>query len=1574
MLESLYAEFRARKQEQPDVQAVRWGHASITYAELDEGAAALAAELAEAGVSREELVGIATSRGPGLIVAMLAVMRAGAAWVPLDPAYPPARLRHMIEDSGVALVLADGPASAKLPPDLHWIDVDSAPRKSGAGVDTAFAWPDAKQLAYVIYTSGSTGRPKGVLIEHGAVAATVTGMRDAFGVERGDRVLQFSSMSFDASICEVGIALTAGATLVIADDGARLPGVELVSLLERERVSIAVLPPSVVAALPDTALPNLRTLVCAGEALPAELAWRWGRGRRLVNAYGPTEVAICATAGDVAIDETAVAKPNIGHPLPGVRLEILDARSQPVEPGDIGELAVGGVGVGRGYLRRPELTDERFIRNASGERWYRTGDLVRQLANGAYDFIGRADHQLKLHGFRIEPEEIADVLRAHDAVRDAVVVARAGRLLAYAAVQGAQPGGLRRWCEERLPAHMVPSAVVVLASLPLTPSGKVDRDALPAPDRVSAGLSELRTAARTATEATLTRLVSELLGVPEVGVDDDFFALGGHSLLVGRLAAKIRAVLGVEIALTEVYRAPTVAGMATIVDGDRRAGETPPVPPALVPVRRDGPLPLSFPQERVWFLEQIVPGNLAYQAQATLRIAGPLDRVALNAALTEMVRRHEIFRTAFKEESGTPVQEIREPFVVDVPIVELLDCSEAEFERLAADVVASEIQRRFRPDEAPLVRWLLIRHSATRHVLLHAEHHLIHDGWSFAVFIDELRTLYEAFKHGEPSPLPEPSLQFADFAAWQRRWLSGDTLTTYLSHWTARLQNLPAPLSLPTDRPRPPAFRFSGDAIHEDFDPFEYAALRQAARTHGVTLFTVMLAGFATLLSRYADQEDLVVGVGSANRRLAEAERLIGMVINTLPLRVNVADDPPFSEVLRRVHYTAIEGYAWQDVPLDRLVDALALPRDPSRNPLFSVIFSFHDAAVPDLAFGRLKAQVQVEHNGSAKADLNIVVIPRAEQRVGRTASEEDQSLTMIWEYADDLFDRSSMDAMLASYHRLLSAALSDPSTPVSRLPLVAPPATDPVGTGESAAASARQLFERWVAARPDGTAVSDWTGRSLTYQALDVAATALAQRLVGQGAGVDSPVVIPPARGLNLVVTLVACMKVDAPWVIDHVDEAANIAAGWQGVASAVSALQAAGFVADRVIQLADVGSPSMLLEVATALLSGASLRLVDAVASDPKTVAASMQREYEAHGRFSAVLSSALVNALAARFPRALAGIDSILAMGHDIDVHALQRCGLSRVLLGLGCASAPLVLLGDWSATDACEAHRPAGCVGRPVGGIDCALLDRHGAPVPVGVAGSLHVRPHGSPQRVRTGWRARRLADERVQVLDRAGSWLELGGFRVDPSQSCGVLRSHPSVAEAAVVPRKGRLVAYVVIADGAQVTEQELRAHVADRIAGYQTPQAFVFLDALPLDPFGELDAAALPDATVHPMQAYRPRTATEERIAATCAVLLGLEDVDPHTDFFLLGGRSLLATRLVAQVNREFGASVTVARFLRRPTVADLAAAVDDTRKVDPSDELRPSARRNAAALLADLDRLTDEEVQNLLEEMKGAV
>ncbi|MFI5756580.1 amino acid adenylation domain-containing protein [Streptomyces sp. NPDC051569] len=1124
----------------PGSTAVELGDQRLTYAELDAASQRLAARLSAAGAAPDTTVGVFLESSLQLAVAVVAVIRSGAAWLPLDPSYPQDRLEYMIEDSGTRLLVADPREAGRLAgTGIPVVDpADDAAGAPDAAPGTApVLRPTAGSAAYVIYTSGSTGRPKGVTLTQRGLANLAEAQVATFGLEPGKRVLQFASPSFDASVFELAMALCSGATLVQPPRRDVLYGPGLGEFLRAARITHLTLPPSVLGMVPETELPDLELIVCAGEALPARLVERWGTGRRMINAYGPTEATVWASLAET---RPGGGKPVIGHAVQGVRLQVLDETLRPVPQGEPGELVIGGAGVARGYIGRPGLTADRFAPDPEvpGERVYRTGDLVRLTEDGELDFLGRIDQQVKLNGFRIEPDEAAGVLREHPGVHDvAVVVGQVGdedRLLAYAVAPGTEPRELREFAGARLPHYMVPT-IVMIERLPLTPNGKLDRAALPAPDRASLGMRADEGAARTPTERRLAKTVAELLGLTEVGVDDDFFVLGGHSLLAGRLAAQIRADFGAELPISRIYERPTVAAMAAALD---RPGGTAPALPPVGRARRDQPLPLSFPQERIWFLEELSPGNLAYNAQATIRLRGTLDVAALDATFTEIVRRHEVLRTAFTTVDGVPVQEPRPPMPVEVPLLDLTDVTGQERERRTDEAVRETIGKPFDLTDPPLLRWLLIRYAADDHTLVQVEHHFVHDGWSFAMLLDEVRAIYPELAAGRPSPLPEPAVQYVDFAAWQRDWMRDEVLTRHLDHWTTTLEGAPLTLDLPTDRPRPRNQSFEGAAVRIDLPATLSRRLRETSHEAGVTLFASMLSGFTALLGRYAGVTDVVVGTGAANRRLAETERMLGMVVNTLPLRVDMSGSPDFDELRKRVHDIVVTSSDWQDVPLDRLVKAVAPPRDQSRNPLFQVMFSFHNAAVPDLDFGGIEGTVLERHNGTAKMDLNIVVIPRAQQRTGREDHPDGERITLIWEYSTALFDEETMRRMVDHYVKLLDAALGDPTVPMDRIGMLSGVELGLVtegwnGTvGDFPGGCLHELVDARAVVSPDAVAVVGVGGECVTFAELVGRANALAVRLVGLGVGPDVPVGLWLDRSVEMVVALLGILKAGGAFV----------------------------------------------------------------------------------------------------------------------------------------------------------------------------------------------------------------------------------------------------------------------------------------------------------------------------------------------------------------------------------------------------------------------------------------------------------
>ncbi|MFL5540955.1 MAG: amino acid adenylation domain-containing protein, partial [Longimicrobiaceae bacterium] len=871
--------FEAWAAEMPDALAVvshegaRW-----TYHELNARANRLARRLRALGVGAETRVAVLMERSADMVAALYAVMKAGGAYVPVDPGYPAGRVAHMLADAGAAVVLTRSDfVSLAAAEGARVVAVDA---EDLTGEDEADLDLDVhpESLAYAIYTSGSTGAPKGVGIPHRALANHMGWMQDAFPLSADDRVLQKTPFSFDASVWEFHAPLLAGATLVMASPEAhRDPGL----LLEEVRAhGVTVLQgvPSLLRAWLEVGglerCTTLRRVFAGGEALPAALARDLRAAlpdAEVVNLYGPTEACIDATAKVVAEDEEGAAVP-LGRPVHNVRAYVLDAWMRPVPPGIPGELYLGGAQVARGYLGRPGATAGAFVADPfggePGARLYRTGDRARWREDGTLDFLGRNDAQVKVRGFRVEPGEVEAALRALPGVADAVVAPRPGpggddRLVAWVVPAGgaADEEEVRAGLRRSLPHYLVPAAFVWIEHVPLTANGKVDRRALPEPAADHAAF----VAPRTATEEALAELWTGLLGADRVGAGDDFFALGGHSLLGVRLVSRIRDALGVELPLRVVFETPTLSALAARVDAARDGDEGAPAAAPVPRADRSAPLPLSFAQERLWFLAELDPGSSHYNVPMALELSGPLDAAALERALDEIVRRHEALRTAFVAGAEGPVQKILPPGAFHVESIDFSAASDPRGE--AERWMAGEGLRPFDLAAGPLLRATLLRLAPDAHTLMTVFHHAASDAWSAGVFLRELGALYAAFRHGRPSPLAEPPLQYADFAAWQREWLAGDELERQLAFWRERLQSAPATLGLPTDRPRPASQDLAGAAYHFELSPGASAATRAlaAGAGEGATPFMALLAAFAAVLLRWSGEDDLVIGTPIAN-------------------------------------------------------------------------------------------------------------------------------------------------------------------------------------------------------------------------------------------------------------------------------------------------------------------------------------------------------------------------------------------------------------------------------------------------------------------------------------------------------------------------------------------------------------------------------------------------------------------------------------------------------------------------------------------------------------------------------------
>ncbi|MFC4080505.1 non-ribosomal peptide synthetase [Amycolatopsis samaneae] len=1125
--------FAARAAETPDAVALARGDVELSYRELDAVTNRLARLLIARGAGPESVVAVVLERSLEPMIAFLAIVRAGAACLPVDPALPAERVGLMFADSAPALVLTSSGSRSAVPDGVPVlvlgtaeVDAELAGLDDGAVTDTdrvAPLLPD--HPAYVIYTSGSTGRPKGVAVTHRGLPSLALAQIESFALDGDSRVLQLASPSFDASVMELVMAFSCGATLVVPATAGPLAGDELAEVLRTERITHALIPPSVLATVPEGAGDALVTLVVGAEACSPELVERWTPGRRMVNAYGPTEITVLCTLSD---ELRPGEVPPIGRPIGGARVYLLDDRLAPVPVGVPGELYVAGPGVARGYVGRAGLTAERFVACPWGGRMYRTGDRARWGADGQLAFLGRADDQVKIRGFRIEPGEVEAVVATHPAVASAAVVVREDRpgdprLVAYA-VPGEDVDGLaaavREFVAERLPSHLVPSAVVELDALPLTVSGKLDRAALPAPGH-TAGAGRAPSGAR---EELLCGAFAEVLGLDRVGMDDDFFALGGHSLLAMRLASRVRAVLGVELPVRAVFEAPTPAALV------RELVEARPGRAALAARERPDRVPLSFAQRRLWFLRQLDGPSAAYNIPLGLRLSGELDRAALAAAFRDVIGRHEVLRTVFPMLDGEPCQRV-------LPIADAgfeLRFAEVSPEELDEAVAAAAGYEFDLATEIPLRAWLFGT-GAREHALAVVVHHIAGDGWSMEPLARDLAAAYAARIEGrapEWSPLP---VQYVDYALWQRDLLGaehapGTVLAEQVAYWRDVLEGAPDELELPVDRPRPAEASHRGHARPVEVPSEVHARLLELAKAEGVTVFMVLQAAFATLLHRLGAGTDIPIGAAVAGRMDQALDELVGFFVNTLVIRGDLSGDPTFRALLARVRATSLAAYENQDVPFEKLVEELAPTRSLARHPLFQVMLTLQNTA---RAGGGAQAGLAGLRTGplatgdtaSAKFDLDLSMAEAFDES-GAPAGMRGSLIA-----ASDLFDENTTERIARYLVRVLSEVSADAEVRVGAVKVLEPAEyrriveewNDPAGPVPDRVLP--DLVAEQAARAPEATALV--CGEvELTYGELEARANRLARKLIAAGVGPESVVAVSLERSPELVIAALAVLK----------------------------------------------------------------------------------------------------------------------------------------------------------------------------------------------------------------------------------------------------------------------------------------------------------------------------------------------------------------------------------------------------------------------------------------------------------------
>ncbi|PEE41403.1 amino acid adenylation domain-containing protein [Bacillus pseudomycoides] len=1125
----------------PDSIAVICDGIELTYKELNEQVNQLAHFLLERGVQSKEFVALAFPRSVEMVIGMLAVLKTGAAYLPIDPEYPEDRITYILSNAKPACILTHSSVLGDLPNGNHITRVvldnqDTKEELRGYQKNNLDSFDGAAPLspAYTIYTSGSTGKPKGVVVPMQSLSNFLLAMQDQFSLHVNDRLLAVTTFAFDISALEIYLPLISGASVQIAQKEAVQDSSALTEIIQKENITIMQATPTLWHALvtdyPERLI-GLKVLV-GGEALPSNLASRLKElNCHVTNLYGPTETTIWSTFMDMNEEESGT--PSIGRPIWNTEVYVLDAGLQPVPPGVVGELYIAGTGLANGYLERPELTAERFVANPFGKlgtRMYRTGDLVKWRKDGSLDYVSRADHQIKIHGFRIELSEVETVLSQHPHVEQVVVIVREDRpgdkrLVAYIvpdAEENLDLTEIRTYAAESLPGYMIPSAIIIMSELPLTPNGKISRKALPAPDF---NLLVSERVARNPQEEILCDLFAEVLSIARIGIDDNFFEIGGHSLLASRLMGRIRETLGVELGIGKLFESPTVAELAKQLDSTQSAR------PAIQKVERPREVPLSFAQRRLWFLNCLEGPSPTYNIPVVIRMSGELNREALQAAFYDIVDRHESLRTIFPNTLGTSHQQILETNEAN-PTLIVTQTTDSELPK----VLAEAVRYSFNLAEEPAIRMELFEINPDEHVLLVLLHHIVGDGWSLNPLSRDIATAYQAHCKGESVQWKSLPVQYADYALWQQELLGNESaqdslISQQIEFWKEELKGLPAQLELPTDYQRPVETSYCGETIDFHVNPELHEQLLELARKNGVSLFMILQSGLAALLTRLGAGTDIPIGSPIAGRSDDALGDIVGLFVNTLVLRTDTSGDPSFSELLSRVRKVNLSAYEHQDVPFERLVEVLNPVRSRNSHPLFQIMLAFQNTPEATLDIPNLETHLEIKSVGSSKFDMTIEISERS------TSEGQPNGLHGLLEFSTDLFKCETAQKLVSRFIHLLEDAVEDPEQPIGRLEILDEEERQTVlekwngGFQIAPEMTLPELFEKQVRLMPDAIAVV-FEDTTLSYTELNKRSNKLARLLIEKGVGPEQMVALAIPRSLDMVVSLLAVLKTGAGYL----------------------------------------------------------------------------------------------------------------------------------------------------------------------------------------------------------------------------------------------------------------------------------------------------------------------------------------------------------------------------------------------------------------------------------------------------------
>ena len=1035
--------FEEQVERTPDATALVYEGGELSYADLNRRANQLGNYLRSLGVGPDMRVGLCLERSPEMVIAILGVLKAGAAYVPLDISHPILRLATMLEEAQAPVLVTRQEMWAQWP--SQWVqavcidtEVEAIARCSSGNMGVR---PNQDNLAYVMFTSGSTGRPKGVMVTHAGLSNYLKWALDTYPVREGKGSPLHTSMSFDLSLTSLFPALATGQSVIVMKETE-----ELEALVEGLHAGVGF---SIVKATPShlavfremlserdqIAAPS--AFVIGGEALSYDDV-EWLRERapatRLINEYGPTETVVGCCVYEIGEERGNTGPVPIGRPIANTQLYVLDGQQEPAPLGVPGELYIGGAGLARGYLNRADITAERFVPHpfsrSGGERLYRTGDLVRWKTGGDLEFLGRIDHQVKIRGFRIELGEIEAVVEEQVGVRQAAVIAREvsdgdeTELVAYVVAEPElKMDEIRQAVRERLPEYMVPRCWVRMDSLPLTANGKLDTRMLPAPEQQAGGLDSY-TPPRNPAQEMLGQIWEQVLGVERIGIRDNFFDRGGHSLLATQVASRVRAAFAVELPLQALFEAPTVEKLADRIEQEKQSGLQRRMPP-VKHVERAGPLPLSYAQQRLWFMEQLHPGSTAYNVPLAVQLEGHLDVEVLRKTLEEILRRHEVLRTSYRSLDGVGVQQVETSYGSPLSADDLSGLDPAKRETEVMLRWQEEQRKPFDLTKAPMLRARLLLLDQDNHILLFTMHHIASDGWSSQVLIREMVALYESLRSGKPSPLPDLELQYADYAAWQREWLQGEVLEQQLSYWCQQLASVPA-LDLPTDHARPVTQSYAAAREQVCIPAGLTGKLRDLCRAQSVTMFMILISAWQVVLGRWAGQDDFLVGTDVANRRRAELEDLAGFFVNQLMLRGDLSGNPTLQELLARTRKTCLAAYDHQDIPFERIVEELAPERDLSRNPLFQVMFVWQNLPPMDqVELSALRVRSLPQDISTVKFDLTLNIADYGEELRGSM------------DYSTDLFEGATVRQMLRHLEQVLEQMTTNSEQRLSEVDLL---------------------------------------------------------------------------------------------------------------------------------------------------------------------------------------------------------------------------------------------------------------------------------------------------------------------------------------------------------------------------------------------------------------------------------------------------------------------------------------------------------------------------------------------------------